>query len=254
MKTRLAALALVAALPALAQAPAPAASPAASPETFVAPTGQTMRRYVFGLLSRGDQWTPERTPETEKLQAGHMANIGRMAAAKKLVAAGPMADPQSSLRGIFVFATSVADAQAEAAQDPAIAAGRLKLDLLEWWGPVGVGDQYWKDQAEGKKTEMGVHALGFLVSGTLPVPPADAQKIQAGHMDHIVALMKSGKLLAAGPFVEPGQKRGIFVFAPEVPLDEAKALAAQDPAVAAGHMALEFHPWYHARGTFPKLP
>lgn len=250
MKTGWIALALLAAWPALAQSPAPAASP----ETFVAPTGQTMRRYVFGLLSRGDKWTPERTPETEQLQAGHMANIGRMAAARKLVAAGPMADPQSALRGIFVFATSMADAQAEAAQDPAIAAGRLKLELLEWWGPVGVGDQYWKDQAAGVKTEMAVHALGFLVKGPTPVPPADAQKVQAGHMDHIVALLKSGKLLAAGPFVVPGEKRGIFVFAPEVTLDEAKALAAQDPAVAAGHMALEFHPWYHAKATFPKLP
>lgn len=247
MDTRLAALAFVAALPALAQAPA------ASPETFVAPTGQTMRRYVFGLLSRGEKWTPQHTPETDALQAGHMANIGRMAEARKLVAAGPMADPQSALRGIFVFATTQADAAAEAAQDPAIAAGRLKLELLEWWGPVGVGDQYWKDQAAGQTTEMAVHALGFLVTGTTPVAPADAEKIQAGHMDHIVALMKSGKLLAAGPFVEPGERRGVFVFAPEVPLDEAKALAAQDPAVASGHMALEFHPWYHATGTFPKL-
>lgn len=249
MKTRLAALALVAALPALAQPPAPA-----SADTFVAPTGQTMRRYVFGLLSRGEKWTPERTAETDKLQAGHMANIGRMAAAKKLVAAGPMADPQSALRGIFVFATTLAEAEPEAAQDPAIAAGRLKLELLEWWGPVGVGDQYWLDQAAGRKTEMGVHALGLLVTGATPMPPADAEQVQAAHMAHIIALMKSGKLLAAGPFVQPGEKRGVFVFAPEVTLDEAKALAAQDPAVAAGHMALEFHPWYHAKGTFPKLP
>lgn len=252
MKMRVAVLSLLT-LPALGQAPAPATAPAAAPETFVAPTGQTMRRYAFGLLSRGDAWTPEKTPETEKLQKGHMANIGRMAEAKKLVAAGPMADPQSTVRGVFVFATSLVDAQVEAAQDPAIAAGRLKLELAEWWGPVGVGDQYWKDQAAGKPFEMAVHPLGILVTGTVPVPQAEAAKLQAAHMERIVSLMKSGKLLTAGPFVERGERRGIFVFAPEVTLDEAKALVADDAYVAGGHMAVQFHGWYHAKGTFPKL-
>jgi uncharacterized protein YciI len=250
MKMHVALLGLLS-LPALAQAPTPA--PAAAPETFVAPTGQTMRRYAFGLLSRGEKWTPERTPETAELQKGHMANIARMAEAKKLVAAGPMGDPQSAVRGVFVFATSLADAQAEAAQDPAIAAGRLKLELAEWWGPVGVGDQYWKDQAAGKPFEMAMHPLGILVTGKVPVPQADAARLQAAHMERIVALMKSGKLLTAGPFVERGERRGIFVFAPEVTLDEAKALVAEDAYVTGGHMDVQFHAWHHAKGTFPKL-
>jgi hypothetical protein len=33
-----------------------------------------MVNYQFGLLSRGPSWTPERTPRTDSIQAGHMAN------------------------------------------------------------------------------------------------------------------------------------------------------------------------------------
>jgi hypothetical protein len=31
--------------------------------------------YQFGVLRRGPKWTAESTPETERIQAGHMANI-----------------------------------------------------------------------------------------------------------------------------------------------------------------------------------
>lgn len=34
-------------------------------------------QYQFGMLKRGPNWTAEKTPETEKIQAGHMANINR---------------------------------------------------------------------------------------------------------------------------------------------------------------------------------
>ena len=51
-----------------------------------------VEKYQFGLLKRGPQWTPEKTPETQKIQEGHMANINKMARLGKLVAAGPMGD------------------------------------------------------------------------------------------------------------------------------------------------------------------
>lgn len=35
--------------------------------------------YYFCFLKRGPKWTAERTPETDKLQAAHMANINAMA-------------------------------------------------------------------------------------------------------------------------------------------------------------------------------
>src|SRR5262245_47477257 len=58
--------------------------------------------YQFGLLRKGPSWTAKRTPATDSIQAGHLANIGRMADEGLLVAAGPLLDG-GDLRGVFVF-------------------------------------------------------------------------------------------------------------------------------------------------------
>ncbi len=34
-------------------------------------------QYQFGLLTRGPKWTAENTPEVQKIQEGHMANINK---------------------------------------------------------------------------------------------------------------------------------------------------------------------------------
>jgi uncharacterized protein YciI len=60
--------------------------------------------YYLGFLRKGSNWTPGDTPESQKIQAGHMANIIRLNALGKLVIAGPVGE--DDLRGIFVFKTS----------------------------------------------------------------------------------------------------------------------------------------------------
>lgn len=97
-----------------------------------------METAYLGFLSRGNQWTPEKTPATEELQKAHLANIHRLAETKKLVVAGPFGD-DGDLRGIFVFrVASLEEAQALAATDPAVKAGRLVIDLHPWQVPEGI--------------------------------------------------------------------------------------------------------------------
>jgi len=92
----------------------------------------------FAFLTRGEKWTPEKTPATEEIQKGHMANINRLAEMKKLVAAGPFGD-DGRLRGIFVFRVgSLEEAKALTATDPAVQAGRLAMELHTWMVPEGV--------------------------------------------------------------------------------------------------------------------
>jgi uncharacterized protein YciI len=92
----------------------------------------------FAFLTRGEKWTAEKTPATEELQKGHMANIHRLAEMKKLVAAGPFGD-DGQLRGIFVFrVASLDEAKALAATDPAIQAGRFAVDIHQWMVPEGI--------------------------------------------------------------------------------------------------------------------
>ena len=92
----------------------------------------------LAFLTRGEKWTPEKTPATEEIQKGHMANINRLAQMKKLVAAGPFGD-DGRLRGIFVFrVASLDEAKALTATDPAVQAGRLAMDIHQWMVPEGV--------------------------------------------------------------------------------------------------------------------
>ena len=74
--------------------------------------------------------------------------------------------------------------------------------------------------------------------------------IQAGHMANIERLWKEKKLIVAGPSGDDGDLRGVFVFDTDS-LDEAKALAASDPAVKAGRLAPEFHSWWVERKALP---
>lgn len=92
----------------------------------------------FAFLTRGEKWTPEKTPATEEIQKGHMANINRLADMKKLIAAGPFGD-DGRLRGIFVFRVPSKDeAKALTETDPAVQAGRLALELHTWMVPEGI--------------------------------------------------------------------------------------------------------------------
>lgn len=97
-----------------------------------------MTNYVVGFLRRGPAWTPEQTPETQRIQEGHMANIRKMAAAGKLILAGPFTD-NGDLRGMFVFQNAPLDeVKAMVAEDPAVKAGRLILELHPWFSAKGI--------------------------------------------------------------------------------------------------------------------
>lgn len=87
------------------------------------------------------------------------------------------------------------------------------------------------------------YVMAFLKSGpNRDQDPEIAQEIQAGHMAHISSMAESGKLVLAGPFLDAGEIRGIFVF--DATMEEAEALTAADPAVQSGRLVMELHPWY----------
>ena len=102
----------------------------------------SMRTYEFVVLRRGPAWSAEQTPESKKLFEGHMANIKAMAAAKKLLIAGPFDDDANrpdAIAGIFIFdTTNEAEVKELLSHDPAIAAGRLVPELHVWYGPSGL--------------------------------------------------------------------------------------------------------------------
>lgn len=92
--------------------------------------------------------------------------------------------------------------------------------------------------------KMTVYYMAFLKRG--PDRSHDsltAAKIQEGHMAHIMQMAKDKKLVLAGPFMDNGDLRGIFVFN-VASVEEAIELTNQDPAVKSGRLVMEIHPWY----------
>ena len=72
-----------------------------------------------------------------------------------------------------------------------------------------------------------------------------AAKIQEGHMANINKLYEEGKLKVAGPFGDDGDWRGIFIF-DIATKEEAEKILKTDPAIAAGRLNYEIHPWWTA--------
>jgi len=91
---------------------------------------------------------------------------------------------------------------------------------------------------------MRKYVMCFLKTGPNKSLSADsANKVQAAHLKNIKHLADQGKLVVAGPFMDETELEGIFVFNVQT-LEEAQALANTDPAVKAGILIMELHPWY----------
>lgn len=212
----------------------------------------SMSSYQFGLLRKGPSWTARRTPATDSIQAGHMANINRMADEGVLVAAGPLLD-NGDLRGIFIFrADSTARLRELVARDPAVHAGRLVLDLLTWFAPTGIGEPYKRvAQQPGHRDSMVRFQLVLLRTGpesARDVTP-ESRMLQAAHVGGMFRGLASGELATAGAFTDGGDLRGVLVYRGDSTFAHRRAL--EDPAVKAGHLVVEMHPWLAAYGTMP---
>jgi len=88
------------------------------------------------------------------------------------------------------------------------------------------------------------YVMAFLKAGSNRSQDVEeASKIQAGHMAHINKMAEEGLLVLAGPFLDGGSIRGIFLFAVDT-IEEARDLTEADPAVQSGRLEMELHPWY----------
>ena len=110
---------------------------------------------------------------------------------------------------------------------------------------------------ETEEWEMATYQVAFLRRGPAWTPGStpELEKLQAAHLAHIGKMAETGKLIIAGPFSDGGDLRGMFIFRVDT-VEEAKALAEQDPAVKAGRLVLEWHPWFAAKNILvtPKAP
>lgn len=208
--------------------------------------GLQMTTYQMVLLRKTA--VPESAlPNMAAAQQEHLDRLAALNRQRVNRIYGPMTDG-GDLVGIAVLAVATADeARAAFAQDPFVKAGVLRVDVRPWFGP-----QEWFHAP----ASYDVHnpdtleplIFGFLVDGpTRTHDEATAAEIQKGHLAYMASLADQGTLVMAGPFMDGNSPRGIVVYRVKT-IDEAKTLAAGDPAVKAGRLMLEAHPWMTLRG------
>lgn len=214
------------------------------PETKKQPQTK-MVEFHMGVLKHGPKWTAADTPEAKRIQEEHVNYVLSLLDSGKVVIAGPFTDG-GEVSGVFVFrATSADEAKSWAEADPSVVAGHHTVEMHPWWSE----DIFGKATKPLKLTPM---YFAFLTRGEKWTPektPA-TEEIQKGHMANINRLAAMKKLIAAGPFGDNGRLRGIFVFRVGS-LEEAKTLTATDPAVQAGRLAMDIHPWMVPEGVLP---
>ena len=111
---------------------------AALPAGAEEPAMPEMTTYYFGMLMKGAKWSAEETPERAELQKQHLAHLTKMGKEGKLVIAGPLLD-DGTIRGLLVYKVgSIEEARACAEADPAVKAGRLKVEMHPWMVQKGI--------------------------------------------------------------------------------------------------------------------
>lgn len=95
---------------------------------------------------------------------------------------------------------------------------------------------------------MKTYVMAFLKEGPNRIKDSVARnELQMAHLKNIMRLANEGKLIVAGPFLDNQPIRGIFIFNVST-VEEAKKLTETDPAIKAGSLVMELHPWYGSAG------
>ncbi|HYG53513.1 MAG TPA: YciI family protein [Flavobacteriales bacterium] len=97
---------------------------------------------------------------------------------------------------------------------------------------------------------MRKYVMAFLIRGDSAITDTVKKKeLMEAHLKNIGRMAKEGKLSVAGPFLDDQPIRGIYIFNVET-IEEARTLTETDPAIQAGTLKMELHPWYGSAGIF----
>jgi len=96
-------------------------------------------RYTIVLLIRGKDAAAFTEDEENALQDAHMSHLADLHAAGHLLAAGPvLGSPERELRGISILNVDVERALELTNQDPAVRAGKFRVEAYPWTLPAGL--------------------------------------------------------------------------------------------------------------------
>lgn len=191
--------------------------------------------FVFVFLNPNPNKTELPKEEVDKIMAGHMANIQRLAKEKKLIAAGPFEEGG----GLFIFNSgSKEEVGTWLETDPGIRARRWNTEIFDYKPRLGsvcaVGEPY--EMTFYQFVRFGIRITKYTMS--------DMAMALRNHEQYLKQLASHAEVIQDGTFgVEEG---GIIV----VRGDLSRDLLEQDPAVQKGFLEFEIRKLYIARGSF----
>ena len=129
-------------------------------------------------------------------------------------------------------------------EEPKISKAELKRELTD----KGFQIFDYIDEKTQDTVLMQQYFLAFLKSGpNRSHSKEEADSLQFLHLAHLTKMYEAGYADISGPFGDDGDIRGITIY--NVPtLQMADSLANMDPAVQAGRLVIEVHPWWAAKG------
>lgn len=194
-------------------------------------------RFQMALLKRGPSWTTVDYANPPDAIKQHLDYEQSLLKNGKAMIAGRISD-DGELRGVYIFRSSTLDeAKSLALADPAVKAGHFVVEMHPW-----LSEDVMKKTTTSTKSITAYLVLLTRGAKWTPESTPATEELQKQHIANIVRLAGLKKLVVAGPYGDDGTLRGIFVFKVDS-LEEAKSLTATDPAVMAGRLAVEVHPW-----------
>lgn len=196
---------------------------------------QQEKEYVYVFLNTNPDKETLSKSKVDSLQAGHLANIQRLASEEKLLVAGPF----EGGGGIFIMnTTSTKEAEKWIRTDPAIAANRYRIEILPWTPRVGGACLISTDAEFVIYTfvRYNTHITKFNVQ--------DAPIHFKAHDDYIDKIIDAGNVVSEGVFAN--SDGGVMILRGDIE----KEVIMNDPAVQNGIIQPEVKKIWVGKGSF----
>ena len=173
--------------------------------------------------------------ELDSIMKGHLANIGRLAQERKLLAAGPF----EGGGGLFILnTTSIDEANEWLRSDPGVQARRWNVEILPY--KPRIGSVCLAEAPYEMATYQFVHFKSNITKSTITNYPY----LFYSHDDYLKKLEKTGNVVTEAIFGD--FDGGILILAGDLE----REVIESDPAVQAGVLALDFKVLWIAKGSF----
>ena len=202
---------------------------------FLGSTQAQEADHFFLFLNENPDKPDLHRQKVDSIQRAHLENMSNLAREGKLLVAGPF----EGGGGIFILDTKIyAEAEEWVMSDPAVQAGRFRLELLPWKNNVG------RPCLADSDAEMVKYTFIRYVPHLTKFNIQQSPLLFKEHDDYMKKVRQAHEVIAQGLFVP--NDGGVLILKGEAD----KNLIMKDPTVMEGMLYPEFREIWLAQGSF----